>query len=435
MIVVVIGTGYVGLVTGACLASLGFKIICIDENSALIKQLQNKEIPIYEPGLANLITTYFGNITFTSDKKLIELADIIIITVDTPSLYNGSVNTDSLFNSINDISKALVNEKERVVMIKSTVPVGTAKHVRSFLETKNNKLSVVSTPEFLREGSAVNDFLKPERVVVGYDNDSALIIIKKLYQSWIDKKVPFIFTDNDTAELIKYVANSYLAMRVSYVNQINDIAVQLKVDSQALIKAVSLDSRIGKKYFKPGPWFGGSCLPKDTRAFINIANSKGVSCSIIEKVVEYNDKRKNDLIKKIISLIDSKASNFQEISILGLTFKRNTDDIRDSPGVYLTEQLLERGYKIRIYDPKGMKKISQRKFTKGSITFCSSKYKAIQNCKVIIIATDWKEFSMLDFNKLKNLAGDPLIIDLCLTIDPNSLRKNNLSFYSLGYNM
>ena len=348
MKIAVIGTGYVGLVAGACFAQWGFEVLCIDQDENKINSLKKGIIPIYEPGLEDIVQQHIatGHLKFSTDKSLLDNHDVLIIAVGTPQSADGTANMDYINSAVEDIIRHTKSDK--TIIIKSTVPVGTAKSVHNKFENESEfNFDVISNPEFLREGAAINDFINPERVIIGCkQEDKSKEVIWRLYDFLKTQDVPIIFMNNETAELTKYAANCYLATRISFINEIADISEKVGGDIEKLIEGIGSDSRVGKHYLQPGPGFGGSCFPKDTQALSKIAQNAGVESQIIDSVIKYNDNRKIRMADKIINAFDECTENAPEnktIALLGLTFKAETDDMRDSASLDIVPKLLKHG--------------------------------------------------------------------------------------------
>lgn len=404
MKIVVIGTGYVGLVSGTCFAELGAAVTCLDIDKNKIDALKKGGIPIFEPNLDKLVIKNHkaGRLGFSTDvEKYLKTADIVFIAVGTPSGKDGSADLTYIYSAAKTIAK---NAKSGIIVVtKSTVPVGTNQKIYNLIKKTNPKLKfeVASNPEFLREGAAVQDFLKPDRVVIGCQNSKTFEKIASLYRPI--KNVKILHTDIATAEMIKYAANAYLAMRVSFVNEVSDICEKLGADIDKVSEGLGLDNRIGNKFLKVGPGFGGSCFPKDTKAFQKIAIDAGAPTKIISAVIEANDARKINMAKKIIKAAGGNVKG-KNIGVLGIAFKANTDDIRDSSALVIIEELLKAGANIFTYDPEAAQ--NAKKCFKGNknlknINFCKSKDEVLKNCKVISIITEWEEFKNLKSSQLK----------------------------------
>ncbi len=436
MNITIIGTGYVGLVTGVCLAELGHTVICIDNDELKIKALSKGICQIYEPNLNNLLQKNIINkkLTFTSDKKPLDKSNIIIIAVGTPLKENGEINMTFINDVLRDIISSV--KKDTIIIIKSTVPIGTADEIKKNLDNTDLNYHIVSNPEFLREGLAVSDFMNPDRIVIGTDSEYAKKVISKLYNYFHALKVPIIYTDNKTAELIKYASNVYLATRVSFINQIADISESLKCDIKDIVYCIGLDKRIGNTYLSPGPGFGGSCLPKDTKALINIAKAKNIECPIIKSVYSYNNNRMKKLGIKIFNILlkHNVSKTKYTIGILGVTFKADTDDVRNSPSVTILKHLtkvIDCDYEIKIFDPKGLKNI-KKYFKNKKIKYYEDVYETVKECNIIVILTDWNYFKKLDYDKIKNIIKNPIIYDCKNILSKKHIEDIGFDYYGVG---
>ncbi len=397
----VIGTGYVGLVSGSCFAALGTSVTCVDIDKAKINNLKKGIIPIYENGLEALVKKCYRSkkLKFSSDIALeLKNSDIIFIAVGTPSAKDGSADLTYIYNVAKAIAKNAKNNC--VIVTKSTVPVGTNDKVRDLIKKLNPKLrfEVASNPEFLREGNAVKDFMEPDRVIIGAANSAAFKKIAALYRPI--KNVKILHTDIRTAEMIKYTANAFLAMKVSFINEVADICESLGADIEKVSEGIGMDSRIGSKFLKTGPGFGGSCFPKDTLAMQRIARDAKAPSKIVEAVIKANDSRKINMAKKIIKACGGSVKG-KKIGILGIAFKADTDDIRDSSALVIIEQLLKAGANISAYDPEGMENAKKYFGKRAGLKFVSSKEEIIKSCNIISIITEWKEFKNIKTSALK----------------------------------
>lgn len=429
MNILFLGSGYVGLVSGACFAELGFNVVTADIDSGKIKSLKKGVIPIYEPGLEELVkkNSDSGRLSFSSNiEKEVKNADVIFIAVGTPSQKNGKANLNYVFDCAKTIAK---NAKDNVVIVtKSTVPVGTGEKIKKLINktNKNLQFNLASNPEFLREGTAVNDFMNPDRVVIGIENDYTEKTLAKLYKKLISKNAPLIVTNIKSAELAKYAANSYLAMRIAFVNELADLCDAADANIDDVTKVMGTDFRIGKHYLKAGPGFGGSCFPKDTKAFINIAEEFGAESKIISSVIDSNENHKKLMVQKIINSLDGKV-NSKTIAILGTAFKANTDDIRDSASLVIINELLKKGAKVKAYDPeaaKNTKAYFKEHKNFSSLSFANSMESCIKSVDAIVITTEWDEFKTLS----KFLRDKSVIIDLRNILTDNNSKKQKILF-------
>jgi UDPglucose 6-dehydrogenase len=430
MNIVVVGTGYVGLVAGTCLAELGLKVQCLDNNQEKINSLNAGRIHIYEPGLEELMlkNVRSNRLSFSVDKNILAHADLILVAVGTPAGLDGRANLDHLFQVVEDI--AIYCHTSVPIMIKSTVPVGTAQKVAArFNDLKpGNHLDIISNPEFLREGCAVNDFMRPERIIIG-GTLSSHAIVKTLYAPLINRGIPILFTDNQTAELIKYTANCYLAMRIAFLNEIADIAEATCANIEHVADGIGMDSRIGRKYLSAGPGYGGSCFPKDTTALLHVAHDYGRPSKILAATIESNNERKFNMVTKITEALEGTVKD-KKCAILGLTFKADTDDVRDGPALDIIPGLLDKGAIISSYDPRGIEEA--RKIFSDSITYHNTPYEAAQGADVVVILTEWDEFTVIDLNMLANQMRKRVIVDLRNMFKPNELIGLNIKYISIG---
>ncbi|MEK6538894.1 MAG: UDP-glucose/GDP-mannose dehydrogenase family protein [Nitrospirota bacterium] len=427
----VIGAGYVGLVTGACFAEFGVNVTCIDTNEGRINLLQKGVVPFYEPGLEELIRKnvnegrlQFSNNTAESVKK----SDVIFIAVGTPSLEDGSADLSYVDSVARTIAENLNGYK--VIVTKSTVPVGTGERVRNIIKDIRNDgdFDIVSNPEFLREGSAIGDFMRPDRIVIGSGSERATSVMRDLYRPLYLIETPFITTDVETAEMIKYASNVFLAAKISFINEMANLCEKVGANVQVVSKAMGLDKRIGPKFLHAGPGYGGSCFPKDVRALLQIAESHGYDFKIARSVIEVNITQKDRMITKIEHAL--RGAGGKTIGILGLSFKPNTNDIRESPAVHIIEGLLDIGANIRVYDPVAM---DDTKSVLGQrVTYCSDAYDAASNADAIILVTEWNQFRNLELERLKGLLKHPVFIDLRNVYEPDRMRKSGFDYYSVG---
>lgn len=431
MKITVIGTGYVGLVAGTCFANFGMQVTCLDTNANIIKSLKSGKITIHEPGLEELVKKNItsGRLNFSTDKKSLEDADVLIIAVGTPEGKNGEPNMeyiDGVLQSIVDYVKT-----DKVVFIKSTVPIQTAQKCRDFFKKKSPKLkfSIVSNPEFLREGSAVHDFNHPDRIVIGHHDQKGKEAAKALYGTLISKGVPAVFVSNATAEFIKYSANSYLAMRIAFINEMSDIAEKIGADIDEVANGMGLDKRIGCHYLKAGPGYGGSCFPKDTKALVNYSKKVKAKSLIIDAVIKANDARKVNMAAKIIKAL-GKDYKGKTVALLGLSFKADTDDLRDSASLVIIPHLIEKGLKIQAYDPSNNKALANE-FGK-SFKLCDDLSSALNNADAAVIVTEWSEFKSMCLKTAKNCMKNLLIIDLRNLLDSKETVSNGFKYIGIG---
>lgn len=431
MKITVVGAGYVGLVAGASFADFGIEVCCLDSNQEKVYRLNQGIMPIYEPGLEELIAKNkkLGYLSFSSEKILLENADVIVIAVGTPPKADGSADLRYIQEVLDDI--VLLVASDKTIIIKSTVPVGTAQKVCKFLKEKRSdlKFHIISNPEFLREGSAVTDFLNPDRVIIGLGDQLSKEFVNKIYGPLIAKGVPLFYTDNATAELIKYASNAYLATRIAFVNEIANLAEKCGANIDEISLGMGLDKRIGRLCLNPGPGYGGSCFPKDTLAISKIANDNGLNFSIVNAAISANNKRKKDMAKKVIEIL-GKEPKEKIVAILGVTFKAETDDVRDSASIDIINELLACGVNIKAYDPKGL--YEAYKIFGDKITYSSSAYDAVTAAECMVVVTEWSEFKSLDFKLIGNLLKNKLVIDLRNIYSLEEMKKRNFVYISVG---
>jgi len=431
MKICIIGTGYVGLVSGTCFADLGNNVICADIDLNKIKQLNSGIIPIFEPGLEELVKRNYKNkrLSFTNDIDLaIQKSKIIFICVGTPTnRKRNSANLSYVFQVARKIKRNINNYK--IIVTKSTVPVTTGDKIQKMINSKKNKgkFDVISNPEFLREGEAIRDFIYPDRVVVGTDSVKANNVMKSLYLPIIKKAARYFKTSRRSAELIKYASNAFLATKISYINEISNLCEKVDVDIKDISMGIGLDQRIGERFLRAGPGYGGSCFPKDTKAIVNLSNKFETDLSIIKTVIKSNDNRQKILFKRISKIMNNKIKN-KKVTFLGITFKANTDDMRESPSLSLIPMLTKKGAKINYYEPTGKKK----EFLKNkNVNFCNNIKKACNKSDLIIIHSDWNEFKQLNFKKLTNKKNFK-IYDMRNLYSLENMKKNNIKYFGIG---
>ncbi|GAA0714338.1 UDP-glucose/GDP-mannose dehydrogenase family protein [Aquimarina litoralis] len=427
----VIGTGYVGLVTGTCLAETGNEVVCVDIDENKVERMRNGEVPIYEPHLDVLFERNIkaNRLQFsTSLKEGIDHGDIIFLALPTPEDEDGSADLSYVLGVSDEIGKLLSGYK--VIVDKSTVPVGTAEKVRAAI-LKNSKFDfdVVSNPEFLREGFAVDDFLKPERIVVGSSSERATDLMKKLYKPYVRSGNPIIVMDEKSAELTKYAANSFLATKITFMNEIANYCEKVGADVDKVRIGMGTDSRIGKRFLFPGIGYGGSCFPKDVKALHKSGKEDGYDFKILESVIDVNQKQKLSLLPKIESYFDGDLKG-KTFAIWGLAFKPETDDIREAPSLDIISSLLDRGAAVRAFDPEAMDNVSRRYGDR--ITFSTSMYDALEGSDVLVICTEWSIFRTPDFNKIKNSLRYPVIFDGRNLYDLMDMEKEEITYFSIG---
>jgi UDPglucose 6-dehydrogenase len=432
MRIAMIGTGYVGLVSGACIADFGHHVTCVDKDAAKIEALKNGELPIYEPGLDNLVleNVIGGRLSFTTAiEEPVRAADAVFIAVGTPSRRgDGHADLSYVYEAAREISGAL--ECFTVVITKSTVPVGTGDEVERIIREcrPDADFAVVSNPEFLREGAAIHDFKHPDRIVVGTEDERARKALADIYRPLSLNHAPIIYTARRTAELIKYAANSFLATKITFINEIADLCEKVGADVQEVARGIGLDNRIGSKFLHAGPGFGGSCFPKDVRALIKTAQDYDVPLRVLEAVTAVNDSRKRAMARKVSAMF-SGALRGKTVAVLGLTFKPNTDDMRESPSISLITALHDMGARVRAFDPIGM---NQARTLLPGVTYCDSAYDCAETADVLVIATEWEQFRALDLGRIRNLMACPAVVDLRNVYRPEDMHRYGFAYASIG---
>ena len=430
MSMLIVGTGYVGLVTGACFAEMGFDVVCADRDARKIGMLRAGEIPFFEPGLADLVARHTGKrLRFTTDlASHVAAAEIIFIAVGTPTSSTGEADLSAVFGAAGEIARNL--KGDTVVALKSTVPVGTAARVAKLIADiqPEARFSVASNPEFLREGVAVEDFMTPDRVVIGLRDHQARGVFDRLYGPLAAKGVPLVYMSNEAAELTKYAANTYLAMRIAYVNELADICEAVGADIGEVVRGMGLDRRIGQHYLSPGPGFGGSCFPKDTRALLATTRAAGIDFNLGEAIIASNDGRKEHLLARVARVLGGQVAG-KRIGILGVAFKANTDDVRDSSALPLIRGLQAAGAVIQAYDPEAMDTAAGQL---TGVAWCDNSYAAAVEADAVIIMTEWDEFRRLDLSRLANPMKTPLLIDFRNLFGLADAAAAGLSYVSVG---
>jgi UDPglucose 6-dehydrogenase len=432
MRIAMIGTGYVGLVSGACFSEFGVSVTCVDKDASKIARLKRGEIPIYEPGLDQIVESNVraGRLSFTTDlAAAVAGVDAVFIAVGTPSRRgDGHADLSYVFGAAEEIGGALTGPA--VVVTKSTVPVGTGRRVGEIIRRTRPeaRFDVVSNPEFLREGSAIQDFMRPDRVVIGVESERAKDVMRELYRPLYLSETPMIFTSVETAELTKYAANSFLATKISFINEIADLCEQLGADVQDVAKGIGLDGRIGRKFLHAGPGYGGSCFPKDCLALVRTAQEAGVPITLIETTVKVNDTRKERMAARIMRACGGSVAG-KTLAVLGLTFKPNTDDMRDSPSLTIIPALEKAGATIRAFDPEGT---DEAKKLLDGVTFCTGAYDAMDGADALVIVTEWNEFRALDLKRVKALLRSPTVIDLRNIYKPADMAEAGFYYFSIG---
>jgi len=433
MNITVVGTGYVGLVSGAGLADFGMHVICVDKDTNRIKGLKKGEIPFYEPGLEELVTKNVknGRLSFTTNLRMaVERSLVIFIAVGTPD--NGQGQTD--LSQVEEVAKRLAGtiDDYKVLVIKSTVPVGTNRRVKEMVQAnmkKDVRIDIVSNPEFLREGSAIQDFMRPNRVVLGSDSQQALAIVKDIYRALYLIESPFVVTNLETAELIKYASNSFLATKISFINEVANICEKVGADVHHVAKAMGLDRRIGPKFLHPGPGYGGSCFPKDTLAFAHLGRSLGRPVNIVEAVIKVNRDQRERMINKIEDALGPLEG--KKVGILGLTFKPETSDVRESPALDIIQTLLNKGATIKAFDPAGMDEFN-KVVRHEKLYYHSNAYDVAKGSDALVFLTEWNEFRSLDLKRLKRALARPVILDLRNIYGPEKMAELGFKYIGVG---
>jgi UDPglucose 6-dehydrogenase len=432
MRVAMIGTGYVGLVSGACFADFGHHVTCVDKDAAKVASLARGDIPIHEPGLDEVVARNAGErrLTFTADlAAAVRGAEAVFIAVGTPSRRgDGHADLTYVYDAAREIAGAL--SAYAVVVTKSTVPVGTGDEVERIMRAAAPKaeFAVVSNPEFLREGAAIQDFKHPDRIVAGTNDERARAVIAELYRPLFLNRNPIMFTDRRSAELIKYAANAFLATKITFINEIADLAEKVGADVQEIARGIGLDNRIGPKFLHAGPGFGGSCFPKDTVALLKTAQQAGATLRIVEATVAANDARKRAMAGKVAAALGGELRG-NTVAVLGLTFKPNTDDMREAPSIPLIAELQKQGAKVRAYDPAGM---AQARAVLADVTFCADAYDCAKGAAALVIVTEWEQFRALDFVRMKQAMAQPVLIDLRNVYRPEEVIRHGFRYQSVG---
>ena len=433
MRVAMIGVGYVGLVSGACFADFGHEVCCIDKDRSKIDALERGDLPIYEPGLDDLVARNVreGRLTFRCDTgDAIAAADAVFIAVGTPSRRgDGHADLSYVYAAAEEIAELI--DGFTVVVTKSTVPVGTGDEIERIIRAKrpDAEVAVVSNPEFLREGAAINDFKRPDRVVVGTQEDErAREVMRELYRPLFLNETPMLFVGRRTSELIKYAANAFLAMKITFINEVADLCEAVGADVQQVARGIGLDNRIGSKFLHPGPGYGGSCFPKDTLALARTAHEAGSPIRLVETTIEVNEARKQAMAGRVASAVDG-ALQGKTVAVLGLTFKPNTDDMRDAPSLEVVPQLMAMGAKVRAFDPEGMHEAA--KLLPG-VELSGGPYEAVEDADVLVILTEWDQFRALDLDRVKQLMRRPAIVDLRNIYRTDEMRARGFEYASVG---
>ncbi|THB79806.1 MAG: UDP-glucose/GDP-mannose dehydrogenase family protein [Desulfobulbaceae bacterium] len=434
MNITMIGTGYVGLVTGTCFAEFGHHVTCVDKVSEKIEKLKGGTIPIYEPGLDVLVAKNVkeGRLTFTEDmESAVASAEAVFIAVGTPSSRRGDGYADLTY--IYDATRELAHylKDYTVIIDKSTVPVGTARQVARIINEENPaaEFDVASNPEFLREGAAISDFMRPDRVVIGVESEKAEAVLHEIYQPLYLQETPIVTTDIETAELTKYAANAFLATKISFINEMALLCDALGADVVSLAKGIGMDGRIGSKFLHPGPGYGGSCFPKDTLALLRIAQENGQNLRIVEAAIEANSAQKANMVKKIRDMLGGSEAG-KTIAVLGLTFKPETDDMRDSPSLTIVPALIEKGARIRAHDPQGIEEAKQ--LMPDGIVYAENAYEACEGADAVILMTEWNQYRALDLTRLGDCMNQKVFIDLRNVYKPQALRDLGFNYVGVG---
>jgi len=427
-----VGTGYVGLVSGTCFSKFGVDVVCVDTDADKIDRLRGGECPIYEPGLENLIASNVrsGRLRFSTElEDAVVGADAVFIAVGTPSRRgDGHADLSYVHAAAEEIAHVL--DRYTVVVTKSTVPVGTGREVaRVIREARPDaEFDVASNPEFLREGSAIDDFMRPDRVVIGVDSDRAADVLREIYRPLFLLETPIVLTTLETAELTKYAANTFLATKITFINEIADLCEKVGANVQDIARGIGLDGRIGNKFLHAGPGYGGSCFPKDTLALVRTAQDYGAPARIVETVVDINNRRKARMADKIIAACGGSVAG-KTIAVLGLTFKPNTDDMRDSPSLDIVPALIAGGATVRAFDPEGMKEAAE---ILDGVAYCDDPYGAMEDADALVIITEWNAFRALDLGRVKQLMTRPLMVDLRNIYQPAEMARAGFTYHSIG---
>ena len=431
MNIAIIGSGYVGLITGACFAEFGISVTCVDNDEKKIQLMRKGEVPFYEPGLEELLRRNLkaGRLHFTSDlAEAVDNSLVIFIAVGTPPRGDGSAEMKYVEGVAREIARHIKSYK--VIVTKSTVPVGTGERIKKIISKnlkENIDFDVASNPEFLREGAGIEDFMRPNRIVIGASSAQAIAIMKDLYRPLYLIETPIVITDVKTAELIKYASNAFLAVKVSFINEMANLCEGVGADVQVVAKGMGLDRRIGPKFLHAGPGYGGSCFPKDTLALLQIGKENNIDLGIIKATVKANELQKEKAAGKIINTFPQIKG--KTICILGLSFKPNTNDLRDAPAIFIINRLLKAGARIRVYDPVAMEDAKQ---ILSKITYCKDAYDAANGSDAVVIVTEWNQFRNLDLGKIKKLSKGNFFFDLRNIYEPDRLRKMGFKYYSVG---
>jgi UDPglucose 6-dehydrogenase len=431
MNICVIGTGYVGLVTGVCLAEFGMNVICVDNDRQKIDLLQQGKVSIHEPGLEDLVMRNMkeGRLSFsTSIQDGVGSSLVIFIAVGTPSNDDGSADLRSVEEVAKEIARYMDGYK--VVVVKSTVPVGTCRRLKQLIQEHQLRpapFDIVSNPEFQREGSAIEDFMRPDRVTIGAESEQAIAIMKDIYSALYLIETPFVITSLETAEMVKYAANAFLATKITFINEIANLCEVTGADVHHVARAMGLDGRIGKKFLHPGPGYGGSCFPKDTRALSRIAHERGYTFKLLDSVIQVNEEQKQRMVAKIREKVGDLRG--KTIGVLGLSFKPNTDDIRESSSIAIIQALLALGAKVKAFDPVAM---DESKKVLPELEYGEDAYNVAKGCDALVLATEWNQFRRLDLQHIKSLLKNPIFIDLRNVYDPDQMKRLGFNYCGVG---
>lgn len=431
MNIAVIGTGYVGLVTGACFADFGMTVTCVDKDSKKVAQINSGKMPIYEPGLEELVLKNVrdGRLAFSTDiRRAIEQALVVFLAVGTPAKASGSADMTAIDEAAHDIAKSLNGYK--VIVTKSTVPVGAASRIKKIIEEKrvtSSRFSVAANPEFLREGAAINDFMRPDRVVIGCRDEEAVAILKDIYRPLFLNETPFVITTPESAEMIKYASNAFLATKVSFINEIARLCELLGADVRDVAKGMGMDARIGSKFLHPGPGFGGSCFPKDAMALIALGRTVDYDVRIVDAALQVNELQKKSILDRIRRLVPGLEG--KTIAILGLAFKPETDDMREAPSISIITDLQAAGAAIRAYDPAAM---GPARDILTNVEYCVDEYEAARGSDALVVVTEWNQFRSLNVGRLKEVMREPNIVDLRNIYEPETMRAAGFKYLGMG---
>lgn len=430
MHIAVIGTGYVGLVTGACFAEFGVDVTCVDIDEEKIARLSAGEMPIYEPGLEQLVTKNMqsGRLRFTTDvKQAVEQALVIFLAVGTPPKDDGSPDLSYVEAAARSVAEHMNGYK--VIVTKSTVPIGTGEYLRGLIRERNPKVNfgMVSNPEFLREGAAINDFMRPDRVVIGSRDDEAIAIMRDLYRPLYLIEAPVVITSLEAAELTKYAANAFLATKISFINEIANMCDSIGCDVHDVARAIGMDRRIGNKFLHPGPGFGGSCFPKDTQALASVARQFGRDSLIVDAVIEVNRRQRMAMVPKIEKLVGSLEG--KTVAVLGLAFKPETNDMREAPAIDIIRELLKKGARVRAYDPVAMIEAAE---VLPDVNYADDEYSAVTDADALVFVTEWNQFRALDMARVRDLMRSPKVADLRNIYDPSDMHELGFEYVGIG---